>query len=47
MPNILISACLLGINCRYDGKNCLNEKVLKLREYANIIPICPELGWLF
>lgn len=42
MPNILVSACLLGINCRYDGKNCLNEKVLKLRDYANIIPICPE-----
>ena len=42
MHNILVSACLLGIDCRYDGKNCFNDKVLKLREYANLIPICPE-----
>lgn len=42
MTNILVSACLLGIDCRYDGKNCYNEKVLELRKYANLIPICPE-----
>lgn len=42
MPNILVSACLLGIDCRYDGKNCYNEKIQDLRKYANLIPICPE-----
>ena len=42
MINILVSACLLGCDCRYDGKNCLNEKVLELKKYANLIPICPE-----
>lgn len=26
----LVSACLLGINCKYNGKNNRNEKVLKL-----------------
>lgn len=45
--NILVSACLLGINCRYDGNNCLNNKVIKLKEKYNLIPICPEqLGGL-
>ncbi len=42
MINILISACLLGLDCRYDGKNCFNDKVLELRKYANLIPVCPE-----
>ena len=42
MINILVSACLLGLDCRYDGKNCLNEKVLELKKYANLIPVCPE-----
>lgn len=26
----LVSACLLGIDCRYDGQNRLNEKVMQL-----------------
>lgn len=40
--NILVSACLLGINCRYDGKNGKNEQVLGLMEAYNLIPVCPE-----
>ena len=28
---ILVSACLVGINCRFDGTNRLNEKVLSRR----------------
>ena len=44
---ILVSACLLGINCRYDGGNNLNEKVLKLFLEGKAIPVCPEqLGGL-
>ncbi len=39
---IICSACLLGINCRYDGKNNLNKKVLDLTKKAILIPVCPE-----
>lgn len=50
MANILISACLLGINCKYTGDNNCNQKVLdfiKKHESDSIIPICPEqLGGL-
>lgn len=45
--NILVSACLLGVNCRYDGRNGRNEKVLELMERYHLIPVCPEqLGGL-
>ena len=43
MENILVSACLLGIGCRYDGKHKANTEVLKLREKYNLIPVCPEI----
>jgi len=39
----LCSACLLGINCRYDGKNKLNKKVLKLEKKVILIPVYPEI----
>ncbi len=44
---ILVSACLLGLDCRYDGSNVLNRELmdfLKDKEYAIV---CPEqLGGL-
>lgn len=40
---ILVSACLLGTNCRYKGDSCKNEKVLALEKEYDIIPICPEV----
>lgn len=44
---VLVSACLLGMNCKYDGKHNRNEKVLKYLEDKIAIPICPEqLGGL-
>ena len=44
---ILISACLVGINCKYNGKNNYNEKALELVKSGQAIPICPEqLGGL-
>ena len=43
MVNILVSACLLGENCKYNGNNNYNEDVLKLKKYFNIIPVCPEV----
>ncbi|MBQ1289132.1 MAG: DUF523 domain-containing protein [Erysipelotrichaceae bacterium] len=42
MSRIVVSACLLGLPCRYDGKSCPNERVLKLAEKHTLIPVCPE-----
>ncbi len=43
----LVSACLLGVNCRYNGQNNLNEKVMQLAAKEVLIPVCPEqLGGL-
>lgn len=45
--NIIVSACLLGVDCRYCGDNCKNEGILELRKEHNLIPVCPEqLGGL-
>ncbi len=47
MAVILVSACLLGCPCRYDGKCCTDERVLALRNKHMLIPVCPEqLGGL-
>jgi len=44
---ILCSACLLGCKCRYDGNSKSNEKVLKMLQHNQLIPVCPEqLGGL-
>ena len=44
---ILVSACLLGINCKYDGGNNFNRKVFDLVKEGKAIPVCPEqLGGL-
>lgn len=40
--NILVSECLLGINCTYKASNNKNDKVLELLSKYNLIPICPE-----
>lgn len=40
---ILVSACLLGINCKYNGGNNLKEKVLEYIKDKEVIPICPEI----
>lgn len=39
---ILVSACLMGENCRYKGDNCKNDKVLALANGNELIPVCPE-----
>ena len=44
---ILVSACLLGTNCKYNGGNNLNQSVLVFIEGHEVIGICPEqLGGL-
>ena len=40
---ILVSACLLGVCCRYDGESKPNSEVMKLREKFTLVPICPEV----
>lgn len=42
MITVLISACLLGCDCRYDGKNCYVEQIEQLKDKCILIPICPE-----
>jgi len=43
MPKpVLVSACLLGMNTRYDGANRRNEELLAQLAGRWIIPICPE-----
>ncbi len=41
---ILVSACLIGENCRYDGKNNLRKEIVNLTKYYDLIPICPEVN---
>ena len=46
---LIISACLLGIACRYDGKDNIFSQVdlKKMKEHFTLIPVCPEqLGGL-
>ena len=40
---ILVSACLLGVNCRYKGDGQKLEGIEKLMELAELIPVCPEI----
>ena len=47
MANILVSACLLGIPCRYKGDARPSEWVRALNDRHSLIPVCPEqLGGL-
>lgn len=44
---IMVSACLLGCSCRYDGKSKADERVLCLKDRHTLVPVCPEqLGGL-
>ena len=39
---ILVSSCLLGLSCRYDGKAKADESVLEYLKDKVYIPVCPE-----
>ena len=39
---ILVSASLLGENCKYNGGNNKCEEVIKLGQKHTLIPVCPE-----
>ena len=42
-PGILVSACLLGVYCRYNGERKKMEGIERLMERAELIPVCPEI----
>jgi len=43
----IVSACLAGIDCAYDGKSRRCEKVVEIVKSGKAIPVCPEqLGGL-
>ena len=45
--SILVSACLLGMPCRYDGASKPREEIIALKAHHELIPVCPEqLGGL-
>lgn len=39
---ILVSACLLGENCKYSGGNNKCDEIIALGKKHKLIPICPE-----
>ena len=43
MERILISACLVGDNVKYDGGNNKNPLIDKLLEKYELVPFCPEV----
>ena len=44
---IVVSACLLGIGCRYDGRKTLCKEIVDLKDKFFLLPVCPEqLGGL-
>jgi uncharacterized protein YbbK (DUF523 family) len=40
---ILVSACLAGLEVRYDGGHCLTDKVRRLVEKGQAVTVCPEV----
>ena len=39
---VVISACLLGVRCRYDGGHSRNETAMNQKKTYQLIPVCPE-----
>lgn len=47
MEKYIVSACMAGISCRYDGLSKINEYISNLIKKGIAIPLCPEqLGGL-
>lgn len=42
METVLVSACLLGVNCKYDGTNNELPKLMDYLKDKRVIPVCPE-----
>jgi uncharacterized protein YbbK (DUF523 family) len=41
---VLVSACLIGEACRFDGRSKRSERVLAALEGKEVVPVCPEVG---
>lgn len=41
--NILVSACLMGVHCRYNGEGEWDRQIESLMKKHHLIPICPEI----
>ena len=47
MDKLLVSSCLLGTPCRYDGRSKADARIQALAEKYELVPVCPEeLGGL-
>ena len=40
---LLVSACLLGVGCRYDGERVKKIETLSLISRFDLVPFCPEI----
>lgn len=43
MNKCMVSSCLLGDKCRYNGSDALSQKVLTFTKDMEVIPFCPEV----
>lgn len=45
MRKILVSGCLYGWLCRYDGEliDCADPRFLKWKKEGRLVPVCPEV----
>ncbi len=41
-PTLLLSACILGADCKYNGGNNYRDGIFDLFTKYNVIPVCPE-----
>ena len=42
-PCILVSACILGENCKFNGKNNYSARAVAYLAGKKVLPICPEI----
>jgi uncharacterized protein YbbK (DUF523 family)/uncharacterized protein YbgA (DUF1722 family) len=42
-PTVVVSRCLCGARCRWDGDSSPSDLVKELRQYARVVPVCPEM----
>ena len=40
---IIVSACLLGVKCRFDGESKLDKKIADIAKQYSVISVCPEV----
>ena len=43
-PTLLVSACLLGVECNHLGRSNAEDAVIALRQRYQLVPVCPEVA---